>query len=168
MKLLFKQKLFSWYDNYNIFDQQGRSIYKIKGENFIHFGHTFGIYDENDRMLGKVQEKVFSFVPRFEIYLGNNQNPIGTISKKPFTFAPKYEIDFLGWQVVGNILGWDYQIFSKVNQKIATIKKELFQFSNTYSIDVINEKDSLFVVMLTLSIDAYLCTLSQQQAYFDD
>ncbi len=32
MKLLFKQRLFSWFDSYDIYDEYGNVIYTVKGE----------------------------------------------------------------------------------------------------------------------------------------
>ena len=30
MKLLFKQRLFSWFDNYDIYDEAGNTVYVVK------------------------------------------------------------------------------------------------------------------------------------------
>ena len=31
MKLLFKQRLFSWFDSYDIYDEAGNTVYVVKG-----------------------------------------------------------------------------------------------------------------------------------------
>ena len=33
MKLLFKQRLFSWFDSYDIYDEAGNTVYVVKGNN---------------------------------------------------------------------------------------------------------------------------------------
>ena len=37
MKLLFKQRMFSWFDSYDIYDQQGNTGYTVKGP--LSWGH---------------------------------------------------------------------------------------------------------------------------------
>lgn len=32
MKLLFKQRLFSWFDSYEIYDESGNTVYVVKGQ----------------------------------------------------------------------------------------------------------------------------------------
>ena len=37
MKLLFKQRLFSWFDSYDIYDEAGNTVYVVKGQ--LSWGH---------------------------------------------------------------------------------------------------------------------------------
>ena len=32
MRLLFKQRLFSWFDSYDIYDEDGRTVYTVEGK----------------------------------------------------------------------------------------------------------------------------------------
>ena len=60
----------------------------------------------------------------------------------------------MGWSVEGNIFEWDYTIKKCANEIIATVTKELFKFTDTYTINVIDEKDAIPALMLVLAIDA--------------
>ena len=103
MKLLFKQRFFSWFDSYDIYNEAGQTVYTVKGQ--LAWGHCLKIYDAQGREIGTVKERVFTFLPKFEMYLGDRY--IGCISKE-FTFLfPKYHIDCNGWQVDGDWLEWD-------------------------------------------------------------
>ena len=68
MKLLFKQRLFSWFDSYDIYDEQGNTLYVVKGQ--LSWGHCLKIYDSGGREVGTVQERIFTMLPKFEMYLG--------------------------------------------------------------------------------------------------
>lgn len=46
MKLLFKQRLFSWFDSYDIFDENGEVVYVAKGQ--FARGHCIKIFDNFD------------------------------------------------------------------------------------------------------------------------
>ena len=78
MKLLFKQRFFSWLDSYDIYDEYENTVYTVKGQ--LSWGHCLKIFDPHDRELGTVKERVLAFLPKFEVYEGNQM--IGSISKE--------------------------------------------------------------------------------------
>ena len=99
MKLLFKQRLFSWLDSYDIYYEDGSVAYTVKGQ--LAWGHCLKIFDPEGYEIGTVKEKVLTWMPRFEVYLGEQY--IGSISKEFTWFKPKYNIDFNGWQIQGRM-----------------------------------------------------------------
>ena len=154
MKLLFKQRFFSWFDSYDIYNEAGETVYTVKGQ--LSWGHCLKIYDAQGREIGTVKERIFTFLPKFEMYLGDRY--IGCISKEFTFFIPKYNIDCNGWEVEGDWLEWDYQILSNTGKPVATVSKELFNWTDTYVIDVANPQDALCALMLVLAIDAEKCS----------
>ena len=66
MKLLFKQRFFSWFDSYDIYNEDGQVIYQVEGK--LSWGHKLVIYDQNRNEVGTVLEKVITLLPKFEIY----------------------------------------------------------------------------------------------------
>lgn len=154
MKLLFKQRMFAWFDSYDIFDEYGNTVYTVKGQ--LSWGHCLKIFDAYGREVGTVKEKVFSFMPTFEMYLGESY--VGSIRKQFSLFKPQYEIDCNGWQISGSFMEWDYTISSPTGEMIAQISKELFNWTDTYSIDVLNPENALCALMFVLAIDAEKCS----------
>lgn len=144
MKLLFKQRIFSWLDSYDIYNEAGETVYTVKGE--LGFGHRLRIYDARGKTVGLVQQRILTLFPKFEMYLGEQY--LGCISRELTLFRPRYHIDCNGWQVEGSFLEWDYTIFNSAGQQIASVSKELFQWSDTYVIDVANPSDGLCALML--------------------
>ncbi len=154
MKLLFKQRFFSWFDSYDIYNEANETIYVVKGQ--LSWGHCLKIFDTNDKEIGMVKQRIFTFLPKFEMYMG--EQCIGCISKEFSLFKPKYNIDCNGWHVEGNFVEWDYKIIDKNGQQVATVSKELFNWTDTYVIDVCNPQDALYALMLVLAIDAEKCS----------
>ena len=154
MKLLFKQRFFSWFDSYDIFDDAGQTVYTVHGE--LSWGHKLNVYDASGTLLGTVRERVFSFLPKFEIL--KNGQVVGEIHKEFTFFKPRFTVDFEGWQVSGSFWEWDYTITDASGVTVATVSKELFRFTDTYVIDVVHEKDALSALMLVLAIDAEKCS----------
>lgn len=92
MKLLFKQRAFTWFDSYDIYDENENTVYVVKGQ--LSWGHCLKIFDASEEHeLGTVKEQIFSWWPQFELYEGSDC--IGTLKKEPWGwFKPRYNIDF--------------------------------------------------------------------------
>ncbi len=156
MKLLFKQKFFSWFDSYDIYDEAGNTVYTVKGQ--FGWGHRLKIYDAYGRELGMVKEQILTFLPKFEMYLGEQY--LGCISKEFTLFRPKFNIDCNGWHMEGDWMEWDYEILNSSGGLVASVSKELWNWTDTYVIDVQNPQDALCTLMLVLAIDAEKCSRS--------
>ena len=153
MKLLFKQRMFSWFDSYDIYDEAGNVVYTVRGE--LAWGHLLRIYDARGCEIGHIKERVLSWLPQFEMYLGDRH--VGSIRKEFSLFRPRFTVDCNGWWVDGDWFGWDYNILDQSGQRIAVVNKELFNWTDTYSIDVRNPNHATCILMLVLAIDAEKC-----------
>lgn len=154
MKLRFKQRFFSWFDSYDIYDEQGNVVFAVEGK--LSWGHRLHILDAMGNHVGTVKERVLTFLPKFEIYLGEQY--AGCIQKELTFFRPRFMIDCNGWQVEGSFWEWDYEVRALSGAPVARITKELFNWTDTYVIDVGREEDALCVLMLVLAIDAEKCS----------
>lgn len=154
MKLLFKQRMFSWFDSYDVYTEFGQTAYTVKGQ--LAWGHCLKIFDAFGEEAGTVQERIFTFLPKFEVYIKDQY--AGCISKEFSFFKPRFNIDYNNWHMEGDIFEWDYTIVDGYGQTVAVVTKELFNWTDTYSIDVIDPKNALSVLMLVLAIDAEKCS----------
>ncbi len=154
MRLLFKQRFFSWFDSYDIYDEAGSVIYSVQGQ--LAWGKCLHVYGAGEDYLGTVKQRVMTFLPQFEIYIGDEY--AGVIRKEFSFFKPSFDIDYLGWHVEGDFFEWDYSISDMSGSHIATVSKELMNFTDTYCIDVVNSDLALNVLMLVLAIDAEKAT----------
>ena len=154
MKLLFKQRFFSWLDSYDIYYEDGSTAYTVKGQ--LSWGHCLKIFDPYGRELGTVKEVVLTFLPKFELYVGAQY--IGCISKEFSFFKPRYNIKCNGWHVEGDWLEWDYQVLGPMGDLVARVSKEVWNWTDTYTIDVAAPDDALYALMLVLAIDAEKCS----------
>lgn len=154
MRLLFKQRFFSWFDSYDIYDEAGNVVYIVKGE--PSWGHQLRIYDGNGNEIGVVKERIFTWLPRFELYMGDMY--MGCISREFSFFRPKYNIDCNGWHIEGDWFEWDYSIYSEHGMNVATVSKQLWNWTDTYTIDVYEPRDALCALMVVLAIDAEKCS----------
>lgn len=154
MKLLFKQRFFSWLDSYDVYDENGNTVFTVEGK--LDWGHRLHILDSYGTHIGTVKQVLLTFLPKFELYVG--ENLVGTICKEFTFFTPSFTVDVKNWNVEGELFEWDYTIKDGVGRIVAVISKELWNFTDTYSIDVENEEDALYALMVVLAIDAEKCS----------
>ena len=156
MQLYIQQRIFSWTDSYDVYDETGEARYEVKAE-FFAFGHQIHVYDKRTgREVGSIHEKLFTFLPQFEIVIDGQVR--GTIRKEFTFFHPKVTVDCNGWQVDGDWFAWDDQSLSGARQIVATVSKALWNWTDTYVIDVCDPRDALCALMLVLAIDAEKCS----------
>lgn len=75
----------------------------------------------------------------------------------PF-FKPRFTLDCNGWQVDGDWLEWDYTISDSYGRNVATVSKELWNWTDTYTLQVPDPANALGVLMVVLAIDAEKCS----------
>lgn len=154
MKLIFKQRFFSWFDSYDVYNEEGEVLYTVQGQ--LAWGHCLKLFDRGGNEIGTVKERMLTWLPKFEMYLGDEY--IGCICKEFSFLKPKFTIDCNGWEVDGDFMEWDYTIVGADGRQVASVSKELFNWTDTYVIDVYDPHDSVCALMLVLAIDAEKCS----------
>lgn len=59
MRLLIKQRVFSWTDSYDVYDENENPKYFVKAE-FFSLGHQLHVYDRNNHELGVIRQRLLS------------------------------------------------------------------------------------------------------------
>ncbi len=146
MKLLFKQRFFSWLNCYDVCDENNNAVFTVKA--VLAFKHCFNIYDANGTEVGTIRGKALTFLrPRLDLFINGVES--GSIVKEVSLFTPKYSLDLRNWQIQGNWLGQNYQIQSP-DGVIAVIAKRSF----TYEVEIYNPEYALDILMVVIAIAA--------------
>lgn len=154
-KLLIKQRFLSWTDTYDVYNCSGEPKYYVKAEAFT-IGHRIHLFRcDTKAEVARIDERVFSFLQRANISVMGRE--LGTITRRFTFFVPKYDIDYNGWSITGDILGWDYAITDSAGNSIASVSRELFHWTDTYALDIIDEDDELAALITVISIDMMNC-----------
>lgn len=155
MKLLIKQRFFTLTDNYNVFAEDGDVRYEVEAE-FFTLGHKLHVYDKRTgREVGAIHEKLFNLMPTFQIVVDGQV--VGTIRRKFTFFRENYEVDYRGWDVEGDFMGWDYRVLEG-ERTVLSITKELFNWTDTYVLRYDRAADELPGLLLVIAIDAANCS----------
>ena len=117
MRLIFKQRMFSWFDSYDIYDEYGNVVYTVEGK--MSWGRKLHINDALGVHIATLKQKVFAFLPTFQMYV--RENYVGSISKELTLFKPAFYIYCNGWQIEGDFMEWDYSIADAHGIPVATV-----------------------------------------------
>ena len=157
MQLFIRQRIVSLTDRYDIYDETGEARYEVRSA-FFSLGHQIHVYDkrapEGSHEVGWIRQKLLALMPTFEIIL--NGQVCGTIRQEFTLLRPRYHVDFRGWEVQGNLMGWDYQVVQN-DRPVLTISKQLFRMTDAYVLDYANPADEIPALLLVLAIDAANC-----------
>lgn len=154
MKLYIKQKVFSWMDQFTVWDENGNDRYHVEGE-FFSWGKKLHVSNLAGQEIAFIQQKVFSFLPKFFVYVDGRE--VAEIVKE-FTFLfPKYRIDGLGWDIDGKFMAHDYQI-TQNGCSIVTIHKEWMTWGDCYELDIADGTHEIAALAVVLAIDCVMAT----------
>lgn len=154
MELRIKQRVFSWTDSYDVFDETGIPRYYVKAE-FLSLGHQIHVYEKSSgREVGSIHQRLFCWMPTFDIRVNGISQ--GSIQKKFTLFSNNYQVDYRGWDVEGDFLGWDYRVISR-ERIIMSISKAWLTWGDTYTLRFTNPADEIPGLLLVLAIDAANC-----------
>ena len=150
MKMLFRQRFFSWLDSYDVHAEDGTVLFTVKG--VLDWGHTLKIFTPDGREAGMIKARMITF-PKPVFDLTVNGGAAGCITQEFSLFRPSFTLDFRNWKISGDWLEWNYRIM-RGNTPVAVIAKRLWKLTDTYEIDVTDPEDALGALMVTLAIDA--------------
>ena len=154
VQLYIKQRVFSWTDSYDVYDEEGNPRYEVKAE-FFTLGHRIHVFEKRTgREIGSIHEKLLTLLPQFEIVMDGR--PQGVIRKELTLFRPRYHVDFRGWDVQGDLMGWDYRV-TRGAATVMSISKEFFRWSDTYVLRYSNPANEIPGLLLVIAIDAANC-----------
>lgn len=158
MKLYIKQKVFSFKDKFNIYDERGEIKYTAEGEIFT-LGKKLHITDTNGQEVIFIRQRLLTFLPKYEIsLLGGETVEI----VKNFTLL-KHVYTIPAWDITikGDFFAHEYEVLRN-GAEIAHLSKEWFTWGDTYAINIADPRDELMALASILVVDC--CMEAQNNA----
>ncbi len=149
MRLLIREKVFTWSDQFTVTNELGEPRYTVEGQLFS-WGKKLHVYDMAGKEAAYIEQKVMSFMPRYRVYVG--ETLIGEVVREFSFFRPKYSVIGAGWDVEGEFWEHHYTV-SKEGRPIVSIDKEWFTWGDCYTLDIENSADEVHALALVLAID---------------
>lgn len=154
MRLLIKQRVFSWTDTYDVYDQWGNPKYYVRAE-LLALGHHIHVYrKDTGEKVGAIHQRLLTLLPKFDVEI--NGEIVGTVHRELSLFVPKYSLDYKNWYIQGDPLEWNYQVCQGTDA-VLYITREWLNWGDTYSLDFKNPEAEIPGLLLVLAIDASNC-----------
>ena len=150
MKLYIKQHIFTWGDQFSIYDEMGSEKYYVEGEVFT-WGKKLHLYDKSGRELSFIEQEVLTFLPKYHISKGSVD--IAEVVKEFTFFKQEYSVNGLGWNVHGDFWDHEYEI-TDGNDVIASVSKDWMTWGDAYEIQFGAGVDEVAALAVVLVIDA--------------
>jgi uncharacterized protein YxjI len=146
-----KQKVFSFGEKYNIFDENQNLIYHVKGQVFS-IKNKMDMF-KDDQLLYHFERKLFRFLPEYTLFTPNGE-VLATIKKNFTFFGGKLTIHstFGEMEVTGQIMQRDFHV-TKNGNEVMSIHKKWISWGDSYEISIMDDQQVSFYVALVILID---------------
>ena len=152
MNLYLKQRVFSWKDRFEVYDELGNVCYTVEGEMFT-FGKKLHVFDRFGQERVFIREKAWSLFPKY--YIDRNGCEVAEVVREFSWFKPRYTIRGLDWQVFGDFWDHEYEINNGI-LPIVRVSKEWFSWGDAYRLWIDDGVDEATALAVVLIIDACL------------
>ncbi|MBQ5977216.1 MAG: LURP-one-related family protein [Oscillospiraceae bacterium] len=160
-------------DNVERFGQPVRSLFTSTKVMTLH--HRIEITDAGENVVYRAETKFPSLHDKTDVFDASGR-PVAHIERKFFTLHERHfitmadgtafelsnelfhlvkdvtNIEGLGWQLRGNILGLNFELYDQNGQVIAVIAQKLFSLHDKYCIDIYRPECEKFVVAILVTL----------------
>ena len=151
MKLYLKQKVFSFSDKYDVFDENENVIYNGEAKLFS-FGAKIRLLDNMGEEKFYIEQKLMRFLPEYHIFRGE---VLCAVVKKEFSFfTPKINVssDYGEFVILGDFFSMNFSVECN-GEYIGCINKKWLSWGDTYELDISDSTDPAFFCSLVIAID---------------
>ena len=163
MRYGIKEKVWSWGEDFFIYDQHKQPVYFVDGQAFS-WGDKLSFQDLHQNELAFIQQKMLSWMPKYEIL---RDGVLFAEVKKEFSwFRKSFTLDVPGpndYSVDGSFWKHDYQ-FSRGGRVVARVEKAFWSWTDTYGIEIIDGEDDVAILCTAIVIDQVLHDEQQDSA----
>ena len=152
MRFILRQKIFSLRDVFQIKDENDEPAYEIVSK-ILALRRTFVMRDRDENEVAVIKRKIFAIRPTFYLTFADGSKAL--LKKKFFSwFSSKYFLNFNGQDIVilGDFLEHEYD-FLIDDEPIASVSKKWFSWTDTYGVDLADEKIAPLVLACVVIID---------------
>lgn len=150
MKLYAKKKMFSWTQDFNIYNTDDEVVYTGKGQFDLLGRRKMNVLNAQGEGLAFLKERGRAWSTTIEVFV--HEQKVLNIRRKMLSFRPKYIIEGENWSVEGDFWGYDYTIHQN-NHLVAVISKKYFSWTDTFEIDVQDESANIVnIISIVMAI----------------
>ena len=143
-------KLISLHHHIDITDAQEQVVYQARSK-VISLHDKTDIFDAAGNRIAHIEKKLFTLHERHFITMENGVE--FQLSNELFHLVKDItNIEGLGWQLRGNIVGLNFELYDQYENIIAVIGQKMFSLHDKYCIDIYRPEDEQIVVAILITL----------------
>jgi uncharacterized protein YxjI len=148
-----RQKILAWGDDFTILDESGRDVFLVDGKAFS-LGKQLSFQDLNGNELAFIRQRLLAWGPTYELHIDGAL--YAEVRKELFGFFKcRFTVDVPGpddLEADGDFLDHEYR-FQRDGRTVATVSKRWFSWSDTYGVEVADDRDTVTILCAAVVID---------------
>ena len=145
------KKVFTLHHRITITDDEGAVIYTVE-THFPSLHDRTDIRDENGRVIAQITRKFFSlhkrhFITMFDGFIFEMSNELFHI------ISDVTNIEGLGWQLRGNVLGLNFELYDERGNIAAVVGQKMFSIHDKYCIDIYRPDMEMVIVAILITLE---------------
>ena len=151
MKLYIKQRIFSFSDKYDIYDENENLVYHVDSE-FFSLVAKLRLLDVNDRELFFIRGKFRFLLSEYDIE--SNGELCATIFQKMAFFKSSLYVEskYGQFDIEGDFMDMDYDIYYN-GTLFGGIHKKWLSWGDSYELDIPSPENAAFFCAMVIAID---------------
>ena len=143
-------KVLTLHKHIDITDAQERVVYEANTR-FPSIHDKTDVTDAQGNQVAHIERKIFTLHERHFVTMANGQN--FQISNELFHLIKDItNIEGLGWQLRGNILGLNFELYDQNGSVIAVIGQKMISIHDKYSIDIYQPELEPIVIAILVTL----------------
>ena len=143
-------KIFSLKHHIDVTDETEQVVYQAKSKVFSFVDKT-DLYDASEKHIAHIQRKFISLHERHFVTMDNGQ--AFELSNELFHIMKDItNIEGLGWQLRGNILGLNFELYDSMGRIVAVIGQKMISLHDKYCIDIYQPQMEETVVAIVITL----------------
>lgn len=143
-------KVFTLHHHIDITDEEGNIAYQSESKVFSLHDKT-DITDANGEHVAHIERKVLTLHERHFVTMADG-TAFGMSNELLHLIKDITNIEGLGWQLRGNILGLNFELFDENGDIVAVIGQKMFSIHDKYCIDIYQPEHEKTVVAILVTL----------------
>ncbi|MBQ7990100.1 MAG: hypothetical protein IJ251_03490 [Oscillospiraceae bacterium] len=143
-------KVFSLHHSIQITDAEGNVVYNASTK-FPSLHDKTDIYDAAQRHIAHIEKKFLSLHERHFVSMGDGTR-FELCNELFHLINDITNIEGLGWQLRGNIIGLNFELYDQYGEVIAVIAQKMISLHDKYCVDIYRPEyeDKVVAILITL------------------
>ncbi|MBQ9009038.1 MAG: LURP-one-related family protein [Clostridia bacterium] len=143
-------KVFTLHHDIDITDDREQVVYHAKTK-FPSLHDKTDIYDANGNHVSHIERKFFTLHERHFVTMADGKQ-FELSNELWHVFRDVTNIEGLGWQLQGNIIGLNFELYDADGNIIAVIGQKLFSVHDKYCVDIYRPEEEKTVVTILVTL----------------